>query len=109
MPGRRPGRRIEDDPDRQAQKLLADAWCAALIQRKLGLHTTGPGITHAVLKAVDENPESVPDRVVAVIKDTAGDVTPAAVDARALYLTVRQTLTTSDFNKVSLMVPAGPA
>ena len=40
-------------------------------------------------------------------RDTAGDVTPAAVDARALYLTARQTLTTSDFNKVSLMVPAG--
>lgn len=35
-------------------------------------------------------------------RDTAGDVTPAAVDARALYLTARQTLTTSDFNKVSL-------
>ena len=34
-------------------------------------------------------------------------MTPAAVDARALYLTARQTLTTSDFNKVSLMVPAG--
>ena len=34
-------------------------------------------------------------------RDTAGDVTPAAVDARALYLTARQTLTTSDFNKVS--------
>ena len=29
------------------------------------------------------------------------------MDARALYLTARQTLTTSDFNKVSLMVPAG--
>lgn len=40
-------------------------------------------------------------------RDTAGDVTPAAVDARALYLTARQTLTTSDFSKVSLMVPAG--
>ena len=40
-------------------------------------------------------------------RDTAGDVTPAAVDARALYLTARQALTTSDFNKVSLMVPAG--
>ena len=40
-------------------------------------------------------------------RDTAGDVTPAAMDARALYLTARQTLTTSDFNKVSLMVPAG--
>ena len=40
-------------------------------------------------------------------RDTAGDVTPAAVDAKALYLTARQALTTSDFNKVSLMVPAG--
>ena len=40
-------------------------------------------------------------------RDTAGDVTPAAMDARALYLTARQTLSTSDFNKVSLMVPAG--
>ena len=28
------------------------------------------------------------------------------MDARALYLTARQALTTSDFNKVSLMVPA---
>ena len=40
-------------------------------------------------------------------RDAAGDVTPAAVDARALYLEVRQNLSTSDFNKVSLMVPAG--
>lgn len=64
-------RRIEDDPDRQAQKLLADAWCAAFVQRKLGLHTTGPGITHATLKALDDNPESVPDRVIAVINEYA--------------------------------------
>lgn len=64
-------RRIEGDPDRQAQRLLADAWCAAFVQRKLGLHTTGPGITHAVLKALHENPESVPDRITAVIKEYA--------------------------------------
>jgi hypothetical protein len=64
-------RRIEDDPDRRAQKLLADAWCAAFVQDKLGLHTTGPGITHATLKALDENPDSVPDRVIAVIKEYA--------------------------------------
>ena len=40
-------------------------------------------------------------------RSLAGDVTPAAVDARALYLSVRQNMTTADFNKVSLMVPAG--
>ena len=40
-------------------------------------------------------------------RSEAGDVSPAAVDARALYLSVRQNMSTSDFNKVSLMVPAG--
>ena len=40
-------------------------------------------------------------------RDVAGDVTPSAVDALALYRSVRQNLSTSDFNKVSLMVPAG--
>lgn len=64
-------RRIEEDPDRQSQKLLADAWCAAFVQRKLDLHTTGPGITHAVLRALDENPESVPERIIAAIKEYA--------------------------------------
>ena len=40
-------------------------------------------------------------------RDAVGDVSPAAVDARALYLAVRQTLTTADFNNVTLMLPAG--
>ena len=40
-------------------------------------------------------------------RDTVGEITPAAVDARALYMAARQELTTSDFSKVSLMVPAG--
>jgi hypothetical protein len=64
-------RRIDDDPDLQAQKLLADAWCTGFVQRKLGMHTTGPGITHATLTALAENPHSVPDRVTTAITEYA--------------------------------------
>ena len=64
-------RRIDNDPELKAQKLLADAWCAAFVQRKLGLNATGPGITHATLTALAEDPQSVPDRVIAVIKEYA--------------------------------------
>ena len=37
----------------------------------------------------------------------AGDPTPDISDARQLYLTARQGMQNSDFNKVTLMIPAG--
>lgn len=40
-------------------------------------------------------------------RDTVGDVSPAAVDVRALYLAARQGMANSDFNKITLMIPAG--
>ena len=64
-------RRIDNNPELKAQKLLADAWCAAFVQRKLDLNATGPGITHATLTALAEDPQSVPNRVIAVIKEYA--------------------------------------
>ena len=40
-------------------------------------------------------------------RDTVGDVSPAAVDVKALYLAARQGMANSDFNKITLMLPAG--
>lgn len=40
-------------------------------------------------------------------RSTVGNVSPAAVDVRALYLSARQGMANSDFNKVTLMIPAG--
>ncbi|MGV0721042.1 DNA methyltransferase [Mycolicibacterium elephantis] len=64
-------RRLETDPDLVAKKLVADAWCAAFVQPKTGNTTSGQGITHAILRALSENPSSVPDSVVKQINDLA--------------------------------------
>lgn len=40
-------------------------------------------------------------------RSTVGNVSPAAVDVRALYLSARQGMANSDFNKVTLMIPDG--
>ena len=40
-------------------------------------------------------------------RDTVGEVSPAAVDVKALYLAARQGMANSDFNKITLMLPAG--
>ena len=40
-------------------------------------------------------------------RSTVGNVSSAAVDVRALYLSARQGMANSDFNKVTLMIPAG--
>lgn len=57
-------RRLENDPDLVAAKLVADAWCAAFMQPKTGAICSGQGITHATVRALAENPESVPDTVI---------------------------------------------
>ncbi|WP_375481526.1 Eco57I restriction-modification methylase domain-containing protein [uncultured Mycobacterium sp.] len=62
-------RKLEDDPDLKAQKLLADAWCAAFVQPKK--KAAGQGITYGALRALSENPDSVPDTVVKLIQDLA--------------------------------------
>ncbi|BCQ07072.1 hypothetical protein JMUB5695_00488 [Mycobacterium heckeshornense] len=62
-------RKLEDDPDLKAAKLLADAWCAAFVQPKR--KASGQGITHGTLRALSENPESVPDTVVNLVNDLA--------------------------------------
>jgi hypothetical protein len=64
-------RRLETDPDLVAAKLVADAWCAAFVQPKTGASTSGPGITHATLRELAENPDSLPNSVVALINDLA--------------------------------------
>ena len=67
--------RLEADPDLVAAKLVADAWCAAFVQPKTNapgpLPTSGQGITHATLRDLSENPDSVPHTVVALIDDLA--------------------------------------
>ena len=40
-------------------------------------------------------------------RDTVGEVSPAPVDVKALYLAARQGMANSDFNKITLMLPAG--
>lgn len=64
-------RRLEEDADLQAAKLVADAWCAAFVQPKTGATTSGQGITHATLRGLCENPESVPDTVKSLINGLA--------------------------------------
>jgi hypothetical protein len=64
-------RRLEDDPELKAAKVVADAWCAAFVQPKTGANTSGPGITHATLRDLAENPDSVPDSVIALVNDLA--------------------------------------
>jgi hypothetical protein len=69
-------RALEADPDLQARKLVANAWCAAFVQPKK--KTTGPasagsgqGITHATLRNLTDNPDSVPNSVVSMVNDLA--------------------------------------
>lgn len=64
-------RRLEQDPELIAAKRVADAWCAAFVQPKTGATTSGPGITHATLRALSEDPDSVPDTVVRMVDDLA--------------------------------------
>lgn len=61
-------RRLEDEPELQARKLAADAWCAAFVQPKRGYDITGQGITHGILRDLVENPQNVSDRVVEVVR-----------------------------------------
>jgi hypothetical protein len=69
-------RTLEADPDLQAAKLVADAWCSAFVQPKkkpVGptSASSGQGITHATLRNLADYPESVPDTVVSMINDLA--------------------------------------
>jgi hypothetical protein len=52
-------RRLEHDRDLKAAKHVADAWCAAFVQPKIGAHTSGHGITHATLRALSDG-QAVP-------------------------------------------------
>lgn len=64
-------RRLEADPDLVAAKLVADAWCAAFVQPKIGATTSGQGITHATVRALSETPESVPDTIITQVNTLA--------------------------------------
>lgn len=64
-------RRLEEDPDLKAAKLVADAWCAAFVQPKTGATTSGQGITHGTLRDLAENPESVPATVKLLVESLA--------------------------------------
>ncbi|MDM3902968.1 N-6 DNA methylase [Mycobacteroides abscessus] len=64
-------RRLEADPDLVAAKLVADAWCAAFVQPKTGANNSGQGITHATMRALSENPESVSDAIVSRVHSLA--------------------------------------
>lgn len=64
-------RRLETDPDLRTAKRVADAWCAAFVQPKTGAATSGQGITHATLRALSDDPESVPDAIVPLVDNLA--------------------------------------
>ncbi len=64
-------RRLEADPDLVAAKLVADAWCAAFVQPKIGATSSGQGITHATVRALSETPESVPDTIITQVNALA--------------------------------------
>lgn len=64
-------RRLETDPDLVAAKLVADGWCAAFVQPKIGSTTSGQGITHATVRALSETPESMPDTLISQINALA--------------------------------------
>lgn len=64
-------RKLFEDPDLRAAKLVADAWCAAFVQPKESLTTSGPGITHATLRDLSEHPDAAPDSVVKLVEDLA--------------------------------------
>lgn len=64
-------RRLAQDPELIAAKRVADAWCAAFVQPKTGADTSGPGITHATLRALSENSDSVPASIIGLIDSVA--------------------------------------
>jgi hypothetical protein len=64
-------RRLETDHDLINAKLIADAWCTAFVQPKNGAITSGQGITHATLRDLAENPDSVSHSIIASINDLA--------------------------------------
>ena len=64
-------RKLEDDPDLIAAKLVADAWCAAFVQPKTGANRSGQGITHATLRALSEAPETVPESIIKQVRQLA--------------------------------------
>jgi len=64
-------RRLEADPYLLAAKLVADAWCAAFVQPKTGATSSGQGITHATVRALFSNAESVPDTIISQVNALA--------------------------------------
>jgi hypothetical protein len=52
-------RKLEHDRDLKAARHVADAWCAAFVQRKTGANSSGHSITHATLRAFSEG-QNVP-------------------------------------------------
>jgi hypothetical protein len=64
-------RRLEEDPDLEAKKLVADAWCAAFVQPKRGRDITGEGITYRTLQDLTEDTRSVHDQIAEVIRIAA--------------------------------------
>ncbi len=66
-------RRLESDSGLVAAKLVADAWCAAFFQPKIGHDVSGSGITQATLIALKDNPQTVADEVIATIEGLASE------------------------------------
>lgn len=59
---------LQADPDYARARRVADAWCAAFVQPK----TKGaPGITHATLEELQNDPDAVAPDVVALVDDLA--------------------------------------
>ena len=86
------------DANRAATKML---------QRLLGLTPDGifgEGTENALLKAQEAHGLTV-DGI--DYRDAAGDPTPAPADAASLYREARQGMSNSDFNNVTLLLPAG--
>lgn len=64
-------RRLEADPELAGAKLVADGWCAAFVQPKIGAMASGQGITHSTVRALAEAIESVPEAIVQQISELA--------------------------------------
>ncbi len=63
-------RAFERSPEHERAKLLADAWCAAFVQRKV---EGAPHITQGVLRLLARDPASVPDDVRGEIERLAAE------------------------------------
>ncbi|GAA5155837.1 N-6 DNA methylase [Pseudonocardia eucalypti] len=61
--------RFERDPDLEARKLAADAWCAAFVQSNTPAR--GFGITHDTLRRIVDNPTDVPSDLITTVRDLA--------------------------------------